>query len=136
MPHTEDLVSGINITLIMQKSVTACCCHSVISGIPLSGACLWPAHVLRGYLTTSGSLLCGRYFVARGYPKWHRHTLQRGYLSQHSSFYTYSLLPWSHHWYFRSFLATELIVHKHSSESCKDRLLYLGQSLHTKKRIT
>lgn len=135
MPHTENLVSGINLTFTMQKSATAHCCRSVVSGI---------YSAFRGLLVirrcsqtvpdnqreeTLWTLFCGQgYSEVRLIDSARRLSV--------SALCFLHVLPWSHHWHFRSFLATELIVHKHSSESCKDRLLYSGQSLHTKQRIT
>lgn len=134
MPHTEHLVSGINIQITTQNSMTEHCCHSELSqALHLNMNSCESSDVLGVFLPALVSILCGHYFVVMGCLRGDWYHLKRGSLPQPSSFL--HILPGSHHWYFRCFLSTELIVHKHCSESCKDWLLYLGQNPHTKHRI-
>lgn len=135
MPHTEDLGRGINIQITMQKSMTVRCCHSELSqAFRLDTNSCESSDALGMPLTALVSILSGHYFVATCCLRGDWYNLKRGSLPQPS--YFLHILPWSHHWYFRCFLSTELIVCKHCSVSRKDSLLYLGQSLPTKQRIT
>lgn len=89
--------------------------------------------VLETYLEAFLSIQCEHYSVAVCPLKWRWWILSEKRLFA-STLFTYIYTPQSHHWYFRYFLSTDLIVHKHHSESYEDWLLYLGvQSPHTKQ---